>query len=47
MFGKALKLFLSENLTPQQFYCLLNQAQEHQVALELYVAKDVKIPDGK
>ncbi len=39
-----LKLFLSEDLTKQQLYCLLNQAKEPQVALELYVAKGVKIP---
>jgi hypothetical protein len=44
--SKTLKLFLSEDLTKQQFYCLLNQAKEHQVSLELYVAKDVKIPDA-
>lgn len=44
--SKTLKLFLSEDLTPQQFYCLLNQAQEHQVSLELYLAKDFKIPNA-
>jgi hypothetical protein len=42
--SKTLKLFLSEDLTKQQFYCLLNQAKEHQVALELYVAKGAEIP---
>ena len=42
--SSPLKLFLSENLTKQQLYCLLNQAQEHQVALELYLAKGAEIP---
>jgi len=39
-----LKLFLSENLSDQQFYCLINQAKQHQVSLELYLAKDVEMP---
>ena len=43
--SKTLKLFLSENLSNQQFYCLLNQAKQHQVSLEFYLAKDVKMPD--
>jgi|GEM_PF-2470552 len=43
--SKTLKLFLSENLSNQQLYCLLNQANQHQVSLELYLAKDVKMPD--
>ena len=43
--SKTLKLFLSENLSNQQFYCLLNQAKQHKVSLELYLAKDVKMPD--
>jgi hypothetical protein len=43
--SKTLKLFLSENLSNQQFYCLLNQAKQNQVSLELYLAKDVKMPD--
>ncbi len=43
--SKTLKLFLSENLSEQQFYCLLNQAQQYQVSLELYLAKEVKMPD--
>jgi hypothetical protein len=30
--SKTLKLYLSENLSSQQFYCLLNQAQEHQAS---------------
>ena len=41
----TLKLFLSENLSDQQFYCLINQAKQHEVSLELYLAKDVKMPD--
>ena len=43
--SKTLKLYLSEDLSSQQFYCLLNQAQKHQVSLELSLAKGVKIPD--
>jgi len=43
--SKTLKLYLSEDLSSQQFYCLLNQAQKHQVSLELSLAKGVKILD--
>jgi len=43
--SKTLKLYLSEDLSNEQFYCLLNQAKEHQVSLELTLAQGVKIPD--
>lgn len=42
---KTLKLFISENLTKLQFYCLTNQAQKYQVSLELHLAKGVEVPD--
>ena len=43
--SSTLKLFLSEDLSKQQLYCLLNQAKQHQVSLELSLAKGVEVPD--
>jgi hypothetical protein len=43
--SQTLKLFITEQLTPAQFYCLMYNAQKYQVSLELYFAKNVKIDD--
>ena len=43
--NRTLKLFITEQLTPAQFYCLIFNAQKHQVSLELYFAKNIKIDD--
>lgn len=43
--NKILKIFISENLSESQWYCLLNQA-DGDTGLRIYLAPDVKIPDG-
>lgn len=42
---KTLKLFITEQITPAQLYCILFNAKQYQVSLELYLAKDVKFGD--
>jgi energy-coupling factor transporter ATP-binding protein EcfA2 len=39
-----LSLYITENLTTQQFYCLISKAKEHQIELAIYLAKGVAIP---
>lgn len=43
--GQTLKLFITEQLTPAQLYCILFNAKKHGVSLELYLAKDIKFED--
>jgi len=45
--SKTLKIFVSEQLSKQQFYCLFSQAKKMKVNLEIYLSKDVKITDAK
>ncbi len=44
--NKRLKLFVSSELSDSQWYCLFHQAQEKNVALELYLAQQVKLPNN-
>jgi len=43
---KNLKLFISSELSESQFYCLFEQAKTKGIALEIYLAPSVKIPNG-
>ena len=40
---KKLQLFITSSLAMEQYYCLLNQAQKHEVKLELFLSPNVKI----
>ena len=40
--NNTLKLFITEELTPAQSYCLMFNAKKHRVSLEIYLAKNVK-----
>jgi hypothetical protein len=42
---KTLKLFISSELSVEQWYCLFNEAQNHNVKLELHLAPQVTLPD--
>lgn len=42
----SLELFITSNLSNQQWYCLLHTAKEYQVKLTLYCAPEVKLPSA-
>ena len=44
--SSALSLWVSSNLSPSQWYCLLAEASKYQVVLSLYLAKGVQLPAG-
>jgi ankyrin repeat protein/Holliday junction resolvasome RuvABC ATP-dependent DNA helicase subunit len=41
---KKLKIFITSQLSDAQFYILFNEAKKHEVKLDLYFSKGVKIP---
>ncbi|MFM2200437.1 MAG: hypothetical protein RL769_492, partial [Pseudomonadota bacterium] len=42
---RTLRLFISEELSTHQNYCLVSLARKHNVSLELYLAKEARIKD--
>ena len=42
---KELNLFITFELSPQQYYCMLNEALGHKVTLNLYLAPNVSLPN--
>jgi hypothetical protein len=44
--NEPLKLFISSTLSDNQWYCLFNQANQHKVPLELYLAPGISLPQS-
>ena len=44
--SQPLKLFISSDLSDSQWYCLLNQMQQKDLALELHLAPEVNLPSS-
>ena len=41
-----LPLFITSNLSESQWYCLFNEARNHNVTFQLFLAPDVKLPNS-
>ncbi len=45
MSGEVLRIFISDDLTKAQYYCLFRQAQEQNIHLEIFLAPQIRLFD--